>query len=101
MQRELVRPFYFTDNERLPQYATESGAAPARGRACRACETLYGWSAEDVRQDDGGVDVVITERDGGGRRTLRADYVVGCDGSRSIDAGAGRHHARPCRTMTG
>ena len=23
MQRELVRPFYFTDNERLPQYATE------------------------------------------------------------------------------
>jgi len=24
MQRELVRPFYFTDNERLPQYATES-----------------------------------------------------------------------------
>src|SRR5262245_15734531 len=24
MQRELVRPFYFTDNERLPQYATET-----------------------------------------------------------------------------
>src|SRR5207244_2066272 len=24
MQRELVRPFYFTDNERLPQYAMES-----------------------------------------------------------------------------
>src|SRR5262249_27206931 len=23
MQRELVRPYYFTDNERLPQYATE------------------------------------------------------------------------------
>src|SRR5262245_53198384 len=23
LQRELVRPFYFADNERLPQYATE------------------------------------------------------------------------------
>ena len=45
MQRELVRPFYFTDNERLPQYATETRAAPARRRACQACETLYGWSA--------------------------------------------------------
>ena len=37
-----------------------------------------------MRQDDDGVDVVIAERDGGGRRTLRADYVVGCDGSRSV-----------------
>ena len=24
LQRELVRPFYFTSNERLPQYATEA-----------------------------------------------------------------------------
>src|SRR5687768_18561623 len=24
MQRELVRPYYFTDNERLPQYTTEA-----------------------------------------------------------------------------
>src|SRR4051795_6445309 len=24
LQRELVRPFYFPDNERLPQYATEA-----------------------------------------------------------------------------
>ena len=37
-----------------------AGARPSS----HACETLYGWSAEEVRQDDGGVDVVITERDG-------------------------------------
>ena len=86
MQRELVRPFYFTDNERLPQYATEARAAPARRRACRPCETLYGWSARGCAPGRRGVDVVIAERDGSGRRTLRADYVVGCDGSRSIDA---------------
>jgi 2-polyprenyl-6-methoxyphenol hydroxylase and related FAD-dependent oxidoreductases len=29
LQRELVRPFYFTDNERLPQYATERCCASA------------------------------------------------------------------------
>ncbi|MEZ0300904.1 MAG: FAD-dependent monooxygenase [Hyphomicrobiaceae bacterium] len=82
MPREVVRPFYFTDNERLPQYATE--AALRRRAAELACvRTLYGWNAEDIRQDDGGVDVVITQREGGGRRTLRAQYVAGCDGSRS------------------
>src|SRR5207237_811111 len=35
-------------------------------------------------QDGHGVDVVSVERGGKGRRTLRADYVVGCDGSRSM-----------------
>ena len=83
MQREIVRPFYFTDNERLPQYATET--ALRRRVAELACvETLYGWSAEEIRQDIGGVEVVIAERQGDRRRMLRALYVVGCDGSRSI-----------------
>jgi 2-polyprenyl-6-methoxyphenol hydroxylase-like FAD-dependent oxidoreductase len=83
MPREVVRPFYFTDNERLPQYATE--AALRRRAAEFACvRTLYGWNAEDIRQDDGGVEVVIAQREGEGRRTLRAHYVVGCDGSRSM-----------------
>ena len=82
MQRELVRPFYFTDNERLPQYATE--AVLRRRVAELACvEALYGWSASEVSQDDGGAGVRITERAGSGQRRLRADYLVGCDGSRS------------------
>jgi len=82
MQRELVRPFYFTDNERLPQYATES-ALRRRASELACVTTHFGWSAEAVRQDEGGADVVIAERDGPGRRTLRALYVVGCDGSHS------------------
>ena len=82
MQRELVRPFYFTDNERLPQYATESVLRRRAGELATV-ETLYGWSAEGVSQDDRGASVLIAEHDGNGRRTLRADYVVGCDGSRS------------------
>jgi 4-hydroxyisophthalate hydroxylase len=82
LQRELVRSYYFTDNERLPQYATE---AVLRQRASQipAVTTLYGWTCEDVRQDDTGAAVEITDR-AGNKRTLRAEYVVGCDGSRSI-----------------
>lgn len=82
LQRELVRPFYFTDNERLPQYATE---AVLRRRLAEFpdIETLYGWSAEEVEQDAEGVRVTATERHGGGCRVLRGRYLVGCDGSRS------------------
>ncbi|WP_458095713.1 FAD-dependent monooxygenase [Roseomonas sp. WA12] len=82
LQRELVRPYYFTDNERLPQYATEA-VLRARAAELPAVTTVYGWSAEAVEQDANGVRVTIAERNGPGRRILRADYAVGCDGSRS------------------
>src|ERR1700676_1567187 len=83
LQRELVRPFYFTDNERLPQYLTE---AVLRHRVSQlaSVEIYYGWSAEAITQDEQGADVVIAERNGHGRRALRASAVVGCDGSRSL-----------------
>ncbi|MCK1675216.1 FAD-dependent monooxygenase [Bradyrhizobium sp. 150] len=81
LQRELVRPFYFTDNERLPQYATE---AVLRRRAAQisTIETLYGWTCETVCQDVDGVSIGIVDR-AGNKRTVRAECVVGCDGSRS------------------
>src|SRR3984893_11097378 len=49
LQRELVRAFYFTDNERLPQYLTE---AVLRHRVSQlaSVETCYGWSADAVTQ---------------------------------------------------
>jgi 2-polyprenyl-6-methoxyphenol hydroxylase-like FAD-dependent oxidoreductase len=82
LQRELVREFYYTDNERLPQYATE---AVLRRRASRipAVDTRYGWSAETIAQEPHGVTVAIAECGGDRRDQIRADYVVGCDGSRS------------------
>ena len=82
LQRELVRPFYFTSNERLPQYATEA-VLRRRVAALPTVETLYGWGGEGVDQDANGVTVTVAQRGGAGRRTLRADYAVGCDGSRS------------------
>ena len=83
LQRELVRPYYFTDNERLPQYATE---AVLRHRFSQLpnVETIYGWSAAGIAQDAEGVQVTIAERNSERQRMLRADYVVGCDGSRSL-----------------
>ncbi|ADZ69485.1 FAD-dependent monooxygenase [Polymorphum gilvum] len=82
LQRELVRPYYFTDNERLPQYATE---AVLRRRAADlpTVDLLYDTVAEDLDQDADGVTLVVRDRLGSGRRTLRGRYLVGCDGSHS------------------
>src|SRR3954453_16784257 len=80
LQRELVRPFYFTDNERLPQYATEA-VLRQRVAGISNIETLYGHTVESVSEDESGVNVQIVEGRDGARRSLRATYVVGCDGS--------------------
>ena len=82
LQRELVKPYYYTANERLPQYATE---AVLRRRAAQldSVECLFGWGEESLTQDATGVTVEIAERKGSGRRRVRAAYVVGCDGARS------------------
>lgn len=83
MQRELVRPFYLTDNERLPQYATEA-VLRARVAELPSVRVVYGWRAETVTQDADGASVEIVDREGPGRQTLRGEYVVGCDGARSV-----------------
>lgn len=82
LQRDLVKPFYFTANERLPQYATE---AVMRRRAAEipAIQTWYGWGAESVHQDAEGVTVTLSQREGGATQRLRAPYLVACDGARS------------------
>jgi 2-polyprenyl-6-methoxyphenol hydroxylase-like FAD-dependent oxidoreductase len=83
LQRDLVKSYYYTSNERLPQYATE---AVLRKRLAEldSVQTLYGWEVQAVTQDDDGVSVTAVERSGSGRRVLRAAYAVGADGSRSI-----------------
>lgn len=83
LQRDLVRPYYFKSNERLPQYATE---AVLRRRAAElpTVRVLYGWTAESVQNGEDAVHVTAAARDGTQRMTLRADYAVGCDGSRSL-----------------
>jgi 2-polyprenyl-6-methoxyphenol hydroxylase-like FAD-dependent oxidoreductase len=81
LQRELVRPYYFTDNERLPQYATEE-VLRARAAELDTVDLLYGWTVTDVSQDTESASVSAEGPDG--KLLVRAGYVVGCDGSRSL-----------------
>ena len=81
--RELVRPYYFQDNERLPQYCVEE-VLRRRMATLPGVASRFGWTATTVEQDDSGVRVALVEEGGPGRAVLEADYLVGCDGARSL-----------------
>ena len=81
-QREIIRPYYFEDVERLPQYLMEK-VLRRRMAEIPSVEARFGWIAERIEQDEKSVRVTIAEP-GGGRETLEAEYAVGCDGARSI-----------------
>ena len=80
--REIVNPYYFQKNERLPQYQVES-VLRDRVADLATVESRLGWTAEEITQDDDAARVTIIEHGGTGREVLEADYVVGCDGSHS------------------
>jgi len=82
LQRELVKPYYFKDNERLPQYETEN-VLRQRAAMLPNVRTLYGWSSETLTQDASGTSITLTERNSQKQHIIRAKYTVGCDGSRS------------------
>jgi 4-hydroxyisophthalate hydroxylase len=79
--RELVAPYYFQANERLPQYRTEE-VLRRRMAGLPAVADWFGWTATGVQQDGDGVRVVV-EREGE-TRVIEGDYVVGCDGGHSL-----------------
>jgi 2-polyprenyl-6-methoxyphenol hydroxylase-like FAD-dependent oxidoreductase len=83
LNRAHVKDYYFAANARLPQYATEA-VLRDRAAAIPRITTLYGWQGETLAQDADGVTLTAVSRAGGARRTLRASYAVGCDGSRSF-----------------
>ncbi|WP_332712768.1 FAD-dependent monooxygenase [Pelagibacterium mangrovi] len=82
LQRELVRPFYFTDNERLPQYATE---AVLRERVTQlpTVKTMFGWTCVSVDQTAERATARLVNRDTGEKKAVSAPWLVGCDGSKS------------------
>lgn len=81
--RELVRPYYNQDNERLPQYQTEK-VLRARVAELPAVTALFGRTASAVAQREDGVAVTLAATESTAEEVLEADYVVGCDGARSL-----------------
>jgi 2-polyprenyl-6-methoxyphenol hydroxylase-like FAD-dependent oxidoreductase len=103
--REVVHSYYFQENERLPQYCTEQ-VLRTRLKGLPSVHTYFGWAAERVDQDDNGVRVTIvpatkgpfyswsadtdqqvnrdSTSDSAAAETLYGNYVVGCDGGRSL-----------------
>ncbi len=80
--REIVNAYYFQKNERLPQYLVEY-ALRKRMTQLASVESRFGWKAEAIERDAGGVRVAIAEDSGAGKEILEADYAVGCDGGQS------------------
>jgi 2-polyprenyl-6-methoxyphenol hydroxylase-like FAD-dependent oxidoreductase len=102
-----VQEYFFQLNERLPQYCTEA-VLRERLKALPSVTTLFGWNAERVEQDDEGVRVTISpvgegadpfyswsadgetqvnkepSPDSDDSVVLEGEYVVGCDGGRSL-----------------
>ena len=47
-------------------------------------DARFGWTATKIEQDEQGVRVAVSEEGGARHDVLEADYVVGCDGARSL-----------------
>nr|TFG54678.1 MAG: monooxygenase [Hyphomicrobiales bacterium] len=80
--RELVRPYYFQDNERIPQYLVETVLREKLATLSNV-DVHAGWSAHALEQDNRSVRVSITDAGKEHSEVLEADYAVGCDGARS------------------
>lgn len=79
--REVVGDFFFQKQERLPQYRME--AVLRRKLATLAnVELRLGVSATAVVQSADGVSATVTN-ERGETETIKAEYLVGCDGSNS------------------
>lgn len=80
--REVVRPYYFQDNERLPQYRTEE-VLRRKMASLDSVDDYFGWSAISLSQSEEAVAVTIQSADGE-KLSLVAEYLVGCDGGHSM-----------------
>ena len=94
-RRSEVDRYYFTGNERLPQYQTEA-VLRARVEEIPGITAHYGVSVLGVDPGETGVTISTS------RGEMTADFVVGCDGSHSMvreQAGIGQDRSDADRRM--
>ncbi len=82
LRRDAVGQYYYADNERLPQYATEA-VLRERAKEIGRIRLLEGWEAVHA-EDLGDAALVRASLRDGSAIDIRADYAVGCDGSHSM-----------------
>src|ERR1700744_5832369 len=70
--REIVNPYYFQANERLPQYRTEQVLRKRMAQLTNV-DARFGWMAHKIEQDAGGGRVTIAQ-DGAAPQVIEADY---------------------------
>jgi 2-polyprenyl-6-methoxyphenol hydroxylase-like FAD-dependent oxidoreductase len=80
--RELVRPYYFQDNDRMPQYEMEK-VLRQKLATLPTIDAYVGWTASSLIRDRQGVTVTIAGEHGQ-TSLLAGEYVVGCDGGSSM-----------------
>jgi 4-hydroxyisophthalate hydroxylase len=82
--REAVRSFYFQENDRLPQYLSEE-VLRCRLSELPSVTPRFGRTARAFEQDEHGVRVTVADEGWPyEEQTYEADYLVGCDGTRSF-----------------
>jgi 2-polyprenyl-6-methoxyphenol hydroxylase-like FAD-dependent oxidoreductase len=82
--RNLLDPYYFQKNERLPQYLTEE-VLRARAAELPSVTVLFERTAKSVTQTaDGSLVSIAANVWPYEDEVIEADYVVGCDGARSL-----------------
>jgi 2-polyprenyl-6-methoxyphenol hydroxylase-like FAD-dependent oxidoreductase len=92
--REVVRKFYYEENDRIPQYSLE-GVLRKKLAMLPSVTTMYGYTAKDIEQGDNRVRATVAnEAQPYEESVLEADYLVGCDGGHSLvreQSGIKRH----------
>jgi 2-polyprenyl-6-methoxyphenol hydroxylase-like FAD-dependent oxidoreductase len=68
--------------QQAPQYVLEELLREVV-RELPACQLATGFTVTGAEQDEGGVRVTVADRDGG-HAVVTADYLIGCDGPRSV-----------------
>jgi 2-polyprenyl-6-methoxyphenol hydroxylase-like FAD-dependent oxidoreductase len=81
--REAVGPYYYEDLDRMPQYQMEA-VLRQKVATVAGVDLFLGWTVLSIAQDDGSVRAEIAKEDGEDRKVLTGDYLVGCDGARSL-----------------
>lgn len=81
-KRGSVNEFYFAENERLPQYRTEE-VLRQRASEFDNITIHYDCQGQSVDQNGQGASAEILNRETGETFSVSANYLVGCDGSRS------------------